>query len=734
MISDRGFRPKRACEICKKRKVRCFLSDANASICRLCELYGRNCTFVQNNSAESKVVKGRIRQSKTSSIPGSSILSLGGVTNGKVNNVIAEGKIDRQDDFQESDIQPESKPDDELQAMPVAVDLSAEANVEPIPDSPLDIFQGWFMNNSNPFPVGPLEHVHDSPYDLNDDRETVTLPDYDCLTESQLHKTLGLQCNRYISYIGSTSQLDSLLLSFYEYNTNNTANFIEGSTRVRTIRKVQRLSEPTQENSTTKLLLGECEAFVLIEDPRQEDITGSGSPNSRSGWVAMSPRRTAEVKQVLEMTGNLGPKLMSLFVRHVLPCYPVMHKTTLLDKYNRSVYELSSSILGAIFYLSINWLAYDSEVSSDVLPPGDRMDEVTKEHYAKELPTPTISTVQAGLLFLQHDIYANEKPGQETPSWHILSQVVGAAYEVGLHLDSTNWDIPYWEKILRKRLGWAVYVQDKWTALISGRPSMINEENWTVPDIVAEREFTDLFVAEENEDEAYELSQITVNVTNSILLFCEMVKLSKILSDMLKNLFSSKHWAQTYDESNIDQKILNDLELVKGYHLQLREWYKSIPQRLTNSQLQDGELSPDGNLHIAFYAAELSLFRHLLKLLARSNSSDLVTLRQYVHQASCDLWMAAIDTVINLKSQHLQTFWYSFSKYNLSQFVTFGFLLFAVLEDINEKKMILKKMEIYRWSLVLFSKSASFMKHAVFWIDHYSTRLKSEISRVKQPN
>ena len=46
--------------------------------------------------------------------------------------------------------------------------------------------------------------------------------------------------------------------------------------------------------------------------------------------------------------------------------------------------------------------------------------------------------------------------------------------------------LPKWERGLRKRLAWAVYIEDKWLSLKNSRPSHINELNWVVVSLVDE--------------------------------------------------------------------------------------------------------------------------------------------------------------------------------------------------------------------------------------------------------
>lgn len=59
--------------------------------------------------------------------------------------------------------------------------------------------------------------------------------------------------------------------------------------------------------------------------------------------------------------------------------------------------------------------------------------------------------------------------------------MVAMAHELGVHVDCSAWAIPQWEKGLRRRLAWALYMQDRWTAFTNGRPMLIHHDDWDVP-------------------------------------------------------------------------------------------------------------------------------------------------------------------------------------------------------------------------------------------------------------
>lgn len=72
-----------------------------------------------------------------------------------------------------------------------------------------------------------------------------------------------------------------------------------------------------------------------------------------------------------------------------------------------------------------------------------------------------------------------------------------------------------------------------------------------------------------------------------------------------------------------------------------------------------------------------------------------------------------MDFVSSLRPEHLQSFWYSASKYNFALVGTFISLLWATSIDRQEANVYKKSLDEYRWVLRLSSKSADFLEHAI---------------------
>jgi hypothetical protein len=106
----------------------------------------------------------------------------------------------------------------------------------------------------------------------------------------------------------------------------------------------------------------------------------------------------------------------------------------------------------------------------------------------------------------------------------------------------------------------------------------------------------------------------------------------------------------------------------------------------------------------------MTLHRRILRSLS---SNDDAGLRSICRQAAQLRLKSAMDFVSNLRPEHLQSFWYSASKYNFALVGTFISLLWATSTSKAEADTYRKHLEEYRWVLRLSSKSADFLGQAI---------------------
>lgn len=298
---------------------------------------------------------------------------------------------------------------------------------------------------------------------------------------SLLKKTLGLQNKHHSQYVGATRGLEPSLLGQLSAHGNSEVPLSEGSLR--------RVSS--------------TEAFMLLPDLGTQAYTDE----------------LDDLDAIEAIVKPHGKALVDIYFRIVFPSFPVLHKEVFLEKYSRSYREFSPPLLAAVYLLALQYWSYDDQLGELDRPNVVELEKLARKALGDTIHRPKLSTVQAGLLLLQHT---------DTDSAELTSQLVSVAYGLGLHLNASEWNIPDWEKGLRKRLGWGLYMQDKWSSLGSGRPSLINSANWALLPV------DDADFPEKLEDAQEGSSE----VEKGRILFSRMISLSEILAELLDTVFT----------------------------------------------------------------------------------------------------------------------------------------------------------------------------------------------------
>ncbi|KAH7139222.1 nitrogen regulatory protein OTam [Dendryphion nanum] len=471
---------------------------------------------------------------------------------------------------------------------------------------------------------------------------------------SLLKKTLGLQNHRHSRLIGLTSQYEQLLLEIGDYHEKE-----EVPIGLSALRKVNQLDT----------------AFILSPDRgttnHEEDI-----PDLDAIETLVAPH---------------GQALIHLYFRIVHPSFPVLHKKVFLEKYQRTHREFSPPLLAAVYILALNWWSYSTELALLPKPDVPQLEKLAFKTISNIIHRPKLSTIQAGLLLLQRP---------EGDSWALTSQLVGLGQDLGLHLDCSGWRIPSWERGLRKRLGWALFMQDKWGSLVHGRPSHITVSDFRVQPL-QENDFPENAMDDDDEDGSTEVEKGRV-------LFCEMIHLSEILAKVLSTFYTLQ--AQEDFDQHAQEGVRWILERAKPIQMALKHWYSNLPPSLRMENLASRKLSSTGYLHLGYYAVEITLHRRIIRSLS---SVDDAALRSICRQAAQARLKSAMDFVQSLRPEHLQSFWFSASKYCFALVGTFISLLWVTALEKTEAEIYKAKLDEYRWTLRLSSKSADFLERAI---------------------
>ncbi|TLS28362.1 hypothetical protein PpBr36_00196 [Pyricularia pennisetigena] len=474
---------------------------------------------------------------------------------------------------------------------------------------------------------------------------------------SLLNRTLGLHKTTHSVYIGPSSLQEPRLLG-----RQDTASFPPGKQSIR-----YRRMDPST---------------VFISSPDQ--LPG-------------------EEESVLDAIESLvrpsGPALVSLYFRIVHPSYPILHKGVWLEKYRRSYREFSPPLLAAVYALATDWWEYDPALASLDKPPVDRLVATATQALTAAMGRPKLSAVQAGLLLLQ-------RSGGD--SWVLTSQMVALSEEVGLHVDCSSWDIPDWEKGVRRRLAWAVLMQDRWGALIHGRPSHVSASHWRAPPL----ELGDFPESAADEDDA----EGSAEVENGRYLFMRLARLTEIMSEAHAALYAPCRAAPGGgggvggDDDDDDDAVLALLELVKPTALKLKDWASTLPAELRMDDVRARKLCANGYLHLSYYATEIMIHRRVIRSLTPDHADHI---RAICRNAAKTRLEHATAFVEKLRPEHLQSFWWFAAPKCLALIGVFAALLSATAPDPAEAAFFKRRLDDFHWTLKVRSKGSVSMAAAV---------------------
>jgi len=236
--------------------------------------------------------------------------------------------------------------------------------------------------------------------------------------------------------------------------------------------------------------------------------------------------------------------------------------------------------MAGMYILALNWWSHDPKLGAYPKPDAARLEAIAMKALSVSMERPKLSTIQAGLLLLQRP---------EADSWSLTTQLVAIGQELGLHLDCSSWSIPLWERGLRKRIAWALYMQDKWSSLIHGRPSHIFGANWAVKPI-NDDDFKEEGDGYENRQE--ELEDEKEENERGQILFAQMIGLTAIMAEVMDTFYTQ---VAIQDFANAGKKSTElILARAKPVQIKLRNWHERLPKSVKMSAPTNNKLSSTG--------------------------------------------------------------------------------------------------------------------------------------------
>ncbi|KAJ0424965.1 fungal-specific transcription factor domain-containing protein [Aspergillus carlsbadensis] len=489
-------------------------------------------------------------------------------------------------------------------------------------------------------------------------RTVDVIEDYDTLQGPTLLKNnLGLQQHQFSRYNGLSGPWTPFHLDYCQFDGRDEYTFPSGSS-------IRRVSANT--------------SFSL------KKYSGTQVRSEEIGLL----------DQIERVVAPHGPRLVNLYFRIIHPSFPVLDKRVFLEKYERTHREFSPACLGGVYLLALDWWNWDPFLSAQERPNMNLLETYVRKGLHDVMSRPKLSALQGGMLLLQHRPFGDD-------TWALSAQLVATMQELGVHIDCDSWRIPAWEKSLRKRLAWSIYIVDKWMALIHGRPShIVDELDWAVEPLT-EDDFPETPDDEDQEEGSGEIEA-------GRLSFQMLISLSEIVNEILRAFYSARAMKST-------RKVRNLLQIAKPIQIRLREWRRDLPASLNLESAKARKKSPIGSLHLAYYAVEISL--HKAIILGLQGSSCDPSIVSVCREAARERAVTSIEFVKGLTPEQIQSFWHFSSAMNLAYIGIFTALLYLTSQTIEETQSYKKHLEEYRWTLRVMSRAANFVDFAVRRLD-----------------
>ncbi|KAF9878854.1 ncs1 nucleoside transporter family protein [Colletotrichum karsti] len=398
--------------------------------------------------------------------------------------------------------------------------------------------------------------------------------------------------------------------------------------------------------------------------------------------------RNAASSAIEGLVGQYGPILVRLYFKHIHPVLPVLSKVRFLRQYAVDKTKLPASLRGAVYALASVFDKKDPSLKGPFPFKQHQLADYATDSLQRELDSPNLAKLQASLLLLH--VKPNDVDSIEHPrTWTSTAQAVATAQMIGLHQDAERWSIAPWEKSLRRKLWWATYVADVWSAVCHGNPPHIYPASFNTSDITMDDLRSDEEVPPELEAMIDPVSSGFQIATGAR--FLELVKVSQALREMIDCSFQVPRLRPPGpgEDGNTGRLLL--------LRDKLGDWDGLLPRCLAMPSPAEA-LGPSNNapLHLAYYAYLVLLYRALMTPATKEAKMDSSSnLHRWFETAVRDFegFLGLIEAVT---PEDLQGFWGRHARSQLilcGNFLIYLFLLSPTNSDVDAVWGLIERFE-----------------------------------------
>ncbi|KAI9008751.1 fungal-specific transcription factor domain-containing protein [Phycomyces nitens] len=269
----------------------------------------------------------------------------------------------------------------------------------------------------------------------------------------------------------------------------------------------------------------------------------------------------------------------------------------------------------------------------------------------KEYLVPRVSNIQALILLCAHPTYT----GNTHRCWIMAGMAVRMAQDLGLHRTFSASKISEEVDEHRKRLWYSVYITDRWCCAVMGRPLAIADSDCDI-------DLPRLYGTPEESKRG-----------KDYVLFVSFVKLSGILGEVLRRIYSPKAKSVGYKSASMEQTACSLQRM-------LNEWFDQLPDkyRITHKDLEEIERNPrqytgpkdfnNGGSITACYCAVVILLHRPFIALENSDGAKALVYAEAMQRCT-EMAKMAIDIARVLPNIAITRFGWNFAAYSIYQAV-----------------------------------------------------------------
>ncbi|POG66253.1 hypothetical protein GLOIN_2v1658407 [Rhizophagus irregularis DAOM 181602=DAOM 197198] len=446
-----------------------------------------------------------------------------------------------------------------------------------------------------------------------------------------------------------------------------------------------------------------CKNAVPPESPTISE--GSSQSGINSGDT--TPILNSPIPRIIIASDHIPIEIIehlaSCFFRYIDIQLSIFHEATFMRQLRQN--KVSAFLVYAMCAVSSRYATHPAIVRKPPYTAGEQFANVATKMILQSFDYPSVEYVQAFILLTLHNFGTCKGPR----AWMYIGMAIRMAQEIGLHkIDETasgaqpvklKSEATFIQKETKRRIFWACFLLDRYSACALGRPTLIDEDDCDVrlPCNEAIWNYDHPFsksLIEGYFNEVHVKRDSRINLTNNGLCAC-FISVAALLGRVTQFVNRSKpaNSLPPWDPQSQFSILANELDM----------WYNSLSPHYTYSKERLQKLMTNGtgvifsSLHLLFNATVIVLNRPNIAILQNNEVGEphLEFMR-----ASAERCSAAAKVVVAIASDILQNGCQCFSPYTVYPiFVSTTILIndtySSKISVAEEAKMNLSTVEKY---------------------------------------